>query len=287
MKAPAHGCSGQWARPNPAALNARASSWKPPHPLGQHSMGLPRILAGGPAREKSSLVYQAHVEGLLAQADGFDIEVRHEIVTDPGGARWQMEKIWRVAQQRQVFLEAGAYTTGRARIGAGPLDCVSVRIGSSYSALLMVDTDVILGPGVLKRMWEVDADVVFAVYWTFSDWGGSMADWPQVYDINPYGWYPETAEKLKAPGINEVEVLGGGACTLIRGRGFESHYWPLLKSFQPYRNMFSGEDRTYCIGLEARGIKQIAVTGMPIHHCYTLADQTRPALERIKTKVGL
>jgi hypothetical protein len=267
-------------------------------------MGLPRILAGGPAREKSSLVYQAHVEGLLAQADGFDIEVRHEIVTDPGGPRWQMEKIWRVAQQRQVFLEtAGKRMCGMSNAGhdcrfpAGHAEmCYEGPHGGPYSAaplpehfdaLLMVDTDVILGPGVLKRMWEVDADVVFGVYWTFSDWGGSMADWPQVYDINPYGWYPETAEKLKAPGINEVEVLGGGACTLIRGRGFESHYWPLLKSFQPYRNMFSGEDRTYCIGLEARGIKQIAVTGMPIHHCYTLADQTRPALERIKTKVGL
>ena len=140
---------------------------------------------------------------------------------------------------------------------------------------------------VNKLMWEVDADVVFGVYWTFSDWGGSMADWPQVWTINPYGWTPESAEALKAPGVNEVEVYGGGACTLIRGRGFESRYWPLLESLQPYRSMWAGEDRTYCLGLECRGIKQVAVTGLPIHHCYTLADQTKPALERIKTKVGL
>jgi hypothetical protein len=235
-------------------------------------MGLPKILAGGPARETSSLVYMAHKQGLEAQADGFDIEVRHEIVADPGGARWQMEKIWRVAQQRQVFMER--------------VSTIRRLLPQSY-ALLMVDTDVILGPGVLKRMWEVDADVVFGVYWTFSDWGGSMADWPQVWTINPYGWTPESAEALKAPGVNEVEVYGGGACTLIRGRGFESRYWPLLESLQPYRSMWAGEDRTYCLGLEARGIKQVAVTNLPIHHCYTLADQTKPALERIKAKVGL
>jgi hypothetical protein len=236
-------------------------------------MAPPRILAGGPARETSSLVYQAHALGLRAQADGFDIEVRHEVVPDPGGARWQMEKIWRVAQSRQVFLEAA--------------DWQGSNWMTDYDALLMVDADVILGPGVLKRMWEVDADVVFGVYWTFSDWGGSMADWPQVWNINPYGWTPECAEALKAPGVNEVEVYGGGACTLIRGRGFESRYWPLLESLQPYRSMWAGEDRTYCLGLEARGIKQVAVTGLPIHHCYTLADQTKPALERIKAKVGL
>jgi hypothetical protein len=233
---------------------------------------LPKILAGGPARETSSLVYQLHKQGLEAQGDGFHVEIRHEIVPDPGGARWQMEKIWRVAQQRQVFMER--------------VSTIRRLLPQSY-ALLMVDTDVILGPGVLKRMWEVDADVVFGVYWTFSDWGGSMADWPQVWNINPYGWTPECAEALKAPGVNEVEVYGGGACTLIRGRGFESRYWPLLESLQPYRSMWAGEDRTYCLGLETRGIKQVAVTGLPIHHCYTLADQTKPALARIRTKVGL
>jgi hypothetical protein len=229
---------------------------------------LPKILAGGPARETSSLVYQAHRDSLGAQADGFDVDVQHVIVADPGGPRWQMDKIWRVGQARQVFIEQATPPT-------------------KYDALLMVDTDVILGPGVLKRMWEVDADVVYGVYWTNSDWGGEMANWPQVWNINPYGWTPEVAEALKAPGINEVEVYGGGACTLIRGRGFESRYWPLLQSLQPYRSMWAGEDRTYCLGLETRGIKQVAVTGLPIHHCYTLADQTKPALERIKTKVGL
>lgn len=242
--------------------------------------GLPKILCGGPTRETSSPTFQLHREGLERQAgDDFAIEVRHEVVKDPGGARWQHEKIERVAKVRQQFM--------REIDGKTPTLREAWKDMVIPHALFMVDSDVILGPGVLKRMWEVDADVVYGVYWTYSDWGGSMADWPQCWSVHPYGWDQDTADALRAPGVNEVEVYGGGACTLIRGRGFESHYWPLLDSLKLLPNMSAGEDRTYCLGLEARGIKQVAVTGLPIHHCYTLADQTRPALERIREKVGL
>lgn len=245
-------------------------------------MGLPKILAGGPTREARSPTFEMHMKGLEAQADGFDLDIRHEVVTDSGGARWHHDKISRVAQSRQRFLNASTSWEGW-----NSNDQPKEASPGYFDGLLMVDTDVIIGPGVLKRMWEVDADVVYGVYWTYSDWGGSMDEWPQVWTINPYGWDAQTGVALKAPGVNEVEVLGGGACTLIRGRGFESHYWPLFQSLQPYGSMWAGEDRTYCLGLEARGIRQVAVTGLPIHHCYTLADQTRPALERIREKVGL
>ncbi len=88
---------------------------------------------------------------------------------------------------RQAFMERGSdcpctsskwYQEGSGfllpawREGANCRACESPR---KYDALLMVDTDVILGPGVLRRMWEVDADVVYGVYYTRSDWGGSMA----------------------------------------------------------------------------------------------------------------
>jgi hypothetical protein len=236
-------------------------------------MGLPRILAGGPTRETSSLVFQLHREGLEAQADGYHVEIRHEVTKDPGGPRWHGEKIERVAKVRQDFLKDGVFMREVADHGD--------------TGLLMVDSDVILGPGVLARMWAVDADVVYGVYWTRSDWGGSVADWPQVWDVNPYGWTQATADALRAAGVNEVPVLGGGACTLIRGRGFESRYWPILESLRPLPGMWGGEDRSYCLGLECRGIRQVAVTGLPIKHCYTIDLQTKPALERVRKEVGL
>lgn len=223
-----------------------------------------RVLAGGPTREAGSAVFGAHLEGLMAQT-GHELEVRHEITTDPGGPRWHGDKIDRVARVRQEFLRAAAF----------------------YDGLFMVDSDVVLGPGVLERLWAVDAPVVYGVFWTHADWGGSLADWPQVWDVHPYGWSQETADKLLAPGTNEVPVLGGGACTLIRGRGLESHYWPILDSLRPLPGMWGGEDRTYCLGLECRGIPQIAVTGLPIRHLYHLKDQTRPAVNEAKKAVGL
>jgi hypothetical protein len=114
-----------------------------------------------------------------------------------------------------------------------------------------------------------------------------MADWPQVWDRHPYGFTPECWAALKAPGVNEVPVLGGGACTLFRGRAFESRYWPLLASLRHAGGIWPGEDRAYCLGLECRGIKQVAVTGLPIKHCYDVGSQTKPALERVRNEVGL
>ncbi len=226
-----------------------------------------RILVGGPTRETESSLFHTHVEGLEAQAfPGVELVFQHDICTDPGGPRWTGDKIHRVAALRQGFLDYA---------------------NSQFDALFMVDSDLILGPGVLRRMLEAPAPAVYGVFWTRADWGGSMAEWPQVWNVNPYGWTQDCADQLREPGVNEVEVLGGGACTLIRGAGFESRYAPLLKSLVPLPGMWGGEDRSYCLGLEARGIKQLAVTGLQIHHCYTLQDQTRPALKRIKEAVGL
>lgn len=237
------------------------------------------MLCGGPTRETSSLVYALHREGLEAQADGFELEIRHELCTDPGGPRWHGDKIERVARVRQKFMDAAAPVFRLDERRAG------------YDALLMVDSDVILGPGVLSRLWQVDAPVAFGTFWTLSDWGGSRDFWPQVWDIHPYGWTPETGaalgNALSSGKVEEIPVLGGGACTLFRGKAFDSHYWPLLESLRRLPGMNGGEDRAYCLGLEARGIKQIAVTGLPIKHCYEVADQTRPALERIRAEVGL
>lgn len=202
-----------------------------------------RILAGGPTRETES---GCTSEVTTIQIDGIGVDVWRMAVPDPGGPRWTHDKIARVAEARQEFL----------------------RHAQAYEAGFMFDADVRIGPNVLSRMLQVDADVVYGVYWTHSDWGGDMADWPQVWNRHPYGWTHGCWEALKDPGVNEVEVLGGGGCTLIRGRGFESHYWPLLDSLQSAPGMWCGEDRTFCLGLECRGIRQVAVTGLPIEHRY-------------------
>lgn len=299
-----------------------------------------RILAGGPARETESEMFRLHVEGLEAQAsvpaDGFDtdphfdVTIRHEVVPDDDGPRWHAEKIERVAKVRQGFVlqavtscECGHPLTYPQHDHAGSCtlcDECTESAGPQFDALFLVDTDVILGPGVLERMWAVDADVVFGVFWTEADWGqpvGPVA--PQVWRAHPYRFDEPTWEALmptcpctsskwhdgegrllpawrvgalcracEMPAeVNEVEVYGGGACTLIRGRGFESRYWPLLESVRWNGAMWGGEDRTYALGLETRGIAQVAVTGLPIVHLHHEHQQTPEALERARQEVGL
>lgn len=234
------------------------------------------VLAGGPARETTSAMYELHRHGLEVQSgfglvkteEQFEIEVRHEIVPDPGGPRWHDAKIEAVAKVRQQFLDG-------------------VHDWHGYS-LLLVDTDVILGPGVLERMWAVDADVVYGVFWTEADWGQPVeGPAPQVWRCHPYSFDRQTWEALTAKGVNEVEVYGGGACTLIRGRGFESRYWPLLESIRYNGGIWGGEDRSYALGLETRGIKQVAVTGLPIYHCYHPHQRTADGLAVARDEVGL
>ena len=239
------------------------------------------ILAGGPARETESDLFLLHREGLEAQGD---VEIRHEIVPDPGGPRWNPEKIERVAKVRQRFMDHCDDDCPCTKGRETECMCDTLPVPPARS-LFMVDTDVICGPGVLDRMLEVDADVVFGVFTTKCSWGGPWGDWPQVWTRHPYGFDTNTAKLLVEPGVNEVEVFGGGACTLIRGRGFESRYWPLLDSLQGAPGMWGGEDRSFCLGCETRGIRMVAVTGLPIVHLH--ADHSPLAVREARIATGL
>lgn len=253
-----------------------------------------RVLAGGPARETGSDLFRLHVDGLEAQEW---VEVVHEVVapeSDPaaefvgGESRWPLTQVERVAQCRQRFMERvghNACVKATSRLPGDPVWKSVPRLMSygNYDAVLMVDTDVILGPGVLDRLWAVDADVVYGVFW--SVWPGGRVPLPQVWDIHPYGHTQALQEALVAGG--EVEVLGGGACTLFRGRAFESRYWPLLEGLKRSGGAWAGEDRTFCLGLECRGIRQVAVAGLPIVHLYRPEQQTPEALAEARRMVGL
>lgn len=222
-------------------------------------------------------MFRLHMQGLEAQGE---VTIRHEIVEDDDGPRWHHSKIERVARVRQRFMDECtpndyASAPGGDLVYVGPDE-------TTPDALFMVDTDVILGPGVLDRLMAVDADVVYGVFWTECDWGTApgVEYWPQVWSHHPYRFDEDTWAALCEPGVNEVEVRGGGACTLIRGRGFESRYWPLLESIRFEGGMWAGEDRSYCLGLEARGIRQVAVTGLPIEHLYTPEQVEAPLAGR-------
>ena len=234
-----------------------------------------RILAGGPTRSVQAPIWKAHRDCLLGQrlSSEYTLDVDHQECPDTGGPKWDGRKMEQVGRVRQGFID-------RVRT-------------QQYDALFLVDDDLLLGDWVLQRMLDTDADVVYGVF--LSNWPGGLNRKPQVWDVSPYGQTPDLDSRL-SEGMSildsgfgfdmlmgeprEIEVFGGGACTLIRGRGLESNYAPLLESLRRRNgaDMWGGEDRTFCLGLETRGIKQVAVTGLPILHLDTPEKQTPAAI---------
>ena len=234
------------------------------------------ILCGGPARETESKLYHLHRRCLKKQG-GF---VHHAVCSDPGGPKWDTDKIERVAKVRQDYMEWAR---------------------SSYDGLLMVDTDLILGPGVLERMMEVEADVVYGVFW--SRWTGFESPMPQVWDAYPFGHSVRLVDDIReglkftdsrwgfemdSGSVREIPVLGGGACTLIRGAALDVPYHPLLNVLveQSSDDIWDGEDRSFGVRLMASDIKQVAVTGLPIVHLDTPQKQDDMALKEAEEMVG-
>ena len=240
-----------------------------------------RILAGGPTRDVESDIYKAHLECLERQVfEGCTLEIRHFELPDKGGPRWTREKMSRVGEVRQEFMD--------------------LAVAEEFDALFMVDDDLILGPNVLSELVRFSASVAYAVF--LSDWPG-LPRAPQVWDTNPYGRTSQLDASLtRDMGVlasdfgfemltgtpRGVPVFGGGACTLIRGDGFRSRYSPTLQSLfnRGPGDMWAGEDRTFCLGLETRGITQLAVVGLPVVHLDKPSKQTREAVWEAKQMVG-
>lgn len=218
------------------------------------------VLAGGPAREMSSATFQLHKQGL--EANGCEIlHIEVPPLPEQDTDRWPERALHRVAEARQQMFE----------------------FALGYDALWMVDTDVICGPEVLGEMLQVNADVVYGVFWT--QWPGFDHVLPQVWDVQPYGFVDEKHTIKRLANGENVEVIGGGACTLFRNRAFESRYFPPMVA--PKVGMWPGEDRTFSVGCNFLNIKQVAVGGLRILHQYTPEMQTPHALKRAGEMVGL
>lgn len=177
---------------------------------------------------------------------------------------WPERDIWRLASMRELLL-------AHAR-------------ESGADAALVVDADLVLSPRTLVELWACRVDVVSEVYWTRFQSGG-----PELPNIWHHGQYElddvqrgepvdPAARSLRAqswlaqirtPGLREVGGLGG--CTLISaaalaaGAGYAEI--PTLD--------LMGEDRHFCVRMQALGFRLYAHTGCPPLHLYRRADLGR------------
>jgi len=94
--------------------------------------------------------------------------------------------------------------------------------------------------------------------------------------------------EMDSGSVREIPVLGGGACTLIRGTALDTAYHPLLNVLveQSSDDIWDGEDRSFGVRLMARDIKQVAVTGLPIVHLDSPQRSSPEALKEAEIMVG-
>lgn len=127
---------------------------------------------------------------------------------------------------------------------------------TSHDHIFLIDSDVLIPPGLIDHLLELDVPIVSAVYW--SDWGDGMQ--PNVWDYHPY--HSTNFERFTTPGDH---IVGGlGACTLIHRSVLE-----VGVNFNPVRGLqFAGEDRHFCVRASAADIPLIACTHYEVFHVY-------------------
>ena len=232
-----------------------------------------KILAGGPAVDIKADYFKASRDSIKGQRTAHEIDIRYIVDQDPGDFRvednnhiWSDDSVERVGRMRQDFLDMAE--------------------AEGYDACWFVDTDLILGPRTLEEMLDVEAPITFGVFWT--DWGNGPM--PQVWDEHPYGFdavehdgdmIRPTVEWLKRG--KDLEVVGGGACTLIRAECYgKALYHPPLQGMPWW-----GEDRDFCTRAQVHGLKMIATPRPKIVHLYSEAQRTPEVIAEAHRLLGI
>ena len=141
-------------------------------------------------------------------------------------------------------------------------------------ALFIVDSDIVVHPGLVEHLLSLDLPIVSEVFW--SKWKPQESWMPNVWDGHGYAFTsPESITLLREHGL--FEVGGLGACTLIRREVLERGV-----RYEPIAGVnFWGEDRWFSIRAAANGFRLHADTCFPPFHVYRQEqlDEARTWLE--------
>lgn len=145
------------------------------------------------------------------------------------------------------------------------------------TAVFFADADLIMDPRTLGSLWELEAPVACAVYWTRWINNPQIHAAPQVWLVHPYilqgrGYKTEGEFRKKLLSRNVTMVWGQGACSLVRmtvlEKGVDFSIMPEL----PKEGMWQGEDRHFCAKCEILHIPMVADPWPDIFHIYHPQD---------------
>lgn len=156
---------------------------------------------------------------------------------------------------------------------------LDLAVEEGFDAIMLVDSDLIIGPETLSSLLTCRKEVVSAVFWT--RWSPELPEMPQVWLTHPYGLEGRSGLRLMK-GMEFVrrlrrrellEVGGLGACTLIRTSALKKgvRFFPRLEGL-PLDGMWQGEDRTFSILANQLHVPLWADAWPDILHLYRPSD---------------
>lgn len=180
--------------------------------------GLMRILCGGPVSEDAD-VFEAHIASLQSQSIPMDykgIDNSPVPLVPPIGFRsvdWRYEPGYGEYKGKRI-----RWTKERLRLLSRLREEMRLSaLDGEYDYLLMVDSDLVIGPDTLELLLAAEKDFIAGIYW--------VGDWTNVACFGKVGRrhssQPTDEEKslFRAGGIHQVDITG--ACSLISRAGLQ------------------------------------------------------------------
>ena len=129
-------------------------------------------------------------------------------------------------------------------------------LNSRAAALFLIDSDVLVPPGLVEHLASSAVPVIASVYWT--RWRPEMPEMANVFGTIT------SHDFLRDPDHHHHLVPGLGACTLIRRGVFEAG----VRFAEQSHMVTEGEDRWFCYLAARRGIPLTACTHLEPFHIY-------------------
>lgn len=119
------------------------------------------------------------------------------------------------------------------------------------SHLFLIDSDVLIQPGLIDHLADADEPIIASVYWT--SWHPRRGQGPNMWGSNP--------RPLRTPGHHEV--VGTGACTLIQRDVLSK-----VRFAPEPHNQQEGEDRWFCWHAREYGYRLMMCSHLNPFHVY-------------------
>lgn len=212
----------------------------------------------------------------LVDADGEHVTETREMLADAGAEVWMTGPrpegaAYAVSSQTHHWAEPTFHFLGREKDRI--LDHARERC---YDAVLLVDSDLLLGAETLQSLLDADKPVCSAVFWTA--WQPGEQPLPQVWQRHPYGFdgggWSAPGFLAALGGCGLVRVRGLGACTLIRREALVRGVSFAPVEGLPSGGMWQGEDRHFCVRAERLHVELWADAWPRVWHCYRPEDRT-------------